>query len=194
MKRLSLRILFPIVAAVLFALLSFAGTRQPHIIDSGQSCDNGVCWGVDPVDIGTPADILLLAFNLPALIALLPLSPLVYWVDSGMVLRTAWGVAAVGQWFLIGRYFDTRRGLLSAGEPSRRVLLNRVWFGITMIAGALTFGLGLFGAIAAPPHSLWAVAMDATFVFWGLVFVVAALRWRASSSWGRQRFNSLHLS
>jgi hypothetical protein len=36
--------------------------------------------------------------------------------------------------------------------------------------------------------------MDATIVFWGLVFVVAALRWRASSPWGRQRFNSLRLS
>jgi hypothetical protein len=36
--------------------------------------------------------------------------------------------------------------------------------------------------------------MDASFVFWGLVLVTAALRWRASSSWAREHFNSLRLS
>jgi hypothetical protein len=197
LTRLSLRIVFPTVAAVLFALLSFASTRQTHIIDlegrEHTSNNTDVSWGAEPVDIGTPADVLLLAFNLPALIALLPLSPLAYWVESEMVLRIAWGVAAVGQWFLIGRYFDTRRGLLSAGEPSRSVLLNKVLFGITMVAGGIAFGAGLVRA-AAGHHSFWAMAMDACFVFWGLVLVIAALRWRASSSWAQQLFNSLRVS
>jgi len=196
LKSLSLRIVFPIVAAVLFAILSFSTTRQTHIIDLEgweHTSNTDVSWGAEPVDIGTPADVLLLAFNLPALIALLPLSPLAYWVDSEMVLRTAWGVAAVGQWFLIGRYFDTRRGLLSAGEPSRRVLLNKLLFGITMVAGGLALGTGLVRA-AAGHHSFWAVAMDASFVFWGLVLGIAGLRWRASSSWAREHSNSLHLS
>jgi hypothetical protein len=195
-KRLSLRIVFPTVAAILFTLLSLVTTRQTHIIDLEgweHASTTDVSWGAEPVDIGTPADVLLLAFNLPALIALLPLSPLAYWVDSVMVLRTAWGVAAVGQWFLIGRYLDSRRGLLSTGEPFRRVLLNKVLFGTTMVAGGLAFGAGLVRAVAGH-QSFWAVAMDASFVFWGLVLIIAALRWRALSSWARQDFNSLHLS
>ena len=90
------------MAAILFTLLSLATTRQTHIIDLEgweHASNTDVSWGTKPVDIGTPADVLLLAFNLPALIALLPLSPLAYWVDSEMVLRTAWGLATVGQWF-----------------------------------------------------------------------------------------------
>jgi len=195
-KGLSLRIAFPTVAAILFTLLSLATTRQTHIIDLEgweHASNTDVSWGAEPVDIGTPTDVLLLAFNLPALIALFPLSPLAYWVDSEMVLRTAWGVAAVGQWFLIGRYLDSRRGLLSAGEPSRRVLLNKMLFDITMVAGGIAFGAGLVRA-AAGHHSFWAMAMDACFVFWGSVLVIAALRWRASSSWAQQHFNSLRLS
>ena len=93
MKRLSLRIVFPILAAVLCAILSFAATRQTHVFDIeswGHSSGTEVGWGEEPVDIGTPADVLLLAFNLSALIALLPLLPLTYWVDSEIVLRTAW--------------------------------------------------------------------------------------------------------
>jgi len=184
------------VAAILFTLLSLATTRQTHIIDLEgweHASNTDVSWGTKPVDIGTPADVLLLAFNLPALIALLPLSPLAYWVDSEMVLRTAWGLATVGQWFLIGRYLDSRRGLLSTGEPFRRVLLNKVLFGISMIAGAFALGAGLVRATAGH-HSVWAMAMDASFVFWGLVLVIAALRWRASSSRAQQHFDSLRLS
>lgn len=196
MKRLALRIAFPILSAILFAILSFATTRQTHIIDLEgweHTSNTHISWGVEPVDIGTPADVLLLTLNLPALIALLPLSPFAFWVDSEIVLRTAWGLAAVGQWFLIGRYFNVRRGLLFAGEPSRRVWVNKVLFGIAMVAGGLIFGTGLVRA-AAGHHSLWAVAMDASFVFWGLVLVIATLRWRASSSWVRENSNSLRLS
>ena len=196
MKRVSLRIVFPILAAVLFAILSFAATRQNHVVDLegwGHSSDTKIPWGPEPVDIGPPADVVLLAFNLPSLIALLPLLPLTYWVDSEMVLRTAWGLGAVAQWFLIGRYFDTRRGLLSTGEPSRRVLLKKILVGITMVAGGLAFGVGLFRA-AAGHHSFWAVAIDASFVFWGLVLVVVALRWRSSSSWAEEHLSSLRLS
>jgi len=187
---------FPILAAALFAILSFAATRQNHVVDLEgweHSSDTKISWGQEPVDIGPPAEVVLLAFNLPALIALLPLFPLAYWVDSEMVLRTAWGLGAVAQWFLIGRYFDSRRGLLSTSEPSRRVLLKRVLVSITMVAGGLAFGAGLFRA-AAGHHNLWAVAMDASFVFWGLVLVVVALRWRASSSWAQEHFTSLRLS
>jgi len=196
LKRVSLRIVFPILAAVLFAILSFAATRQNHVVDLegwGHSSDTKISWGPEPVDIGPPADVVLLAFNLPSLIALLPLLPLTYWVDSEMVLRTAWGLGAVAQWFLIGSYFDTRRGLLSTGEPSRRVLLKKILVGITMVAGGLAFGVGLFRA-AAGHHSFWAVAMDASFVFWGLVLVVVALRWRSSSSWAEEHLSSLRLS
>jgi hypothetical protein len=196
LKRLSLRILFPILAAVLFAMLSFARARQNHVFDArgwGHSSDTELFSGEESDDIGTPADVVLLAFNLPALIALLSLSPLACWVDSEIALRTAWGLAAVGQWFLVGCFFDTRRGLLRAGEPSRRVLLNKVLFVIAMVAGGLAAGAGLFGA-ARGHHSLWGEAMDASFVFWGLVFVIVALRWRSSSSWAREHFNSFRLS
>ncbi len=145
------------------------------------------------MDIGTPADVLLLAFNLPALISLLPLLPLTYWVESETVLRTAWGLAAVGQWFLIGRYFDIQRGILSAREPNRHILLKKLLFAITMAAGALVLGFGLFDA-AGGHHAYWVMGMDASFVFWGLVFVIAALRWRSSSSWAQEHLDSLRLS
>jgi hypothetical protein len=196
LKRLSLRIVFPILAAVLFAILSFATARQTHVFDvRGWGHSSGAVGlpGEEQEDIGTPADVLLLAFNLPALIALFPLSPLGHWVDSEIALRTAWGVAAVGQWFLVGRFFDIRRRLLAAGKPSRRVWLNKVLFVIAMAAGGLVAGVGLFGA-AQGHDSLWGAAMDASFVFWGLVFVVVALRWRSSSSWAQEHFSSFRLS
>ena len=84
MKKLSFRTFFPILAAVLFVLLSIAAIRQQHVVDLpgwGKLSDHEIAWGEEPVDIGSPADIFLLVFNLPALIALLPLSPLTYWVD-----------------------------------------------------------------------------------------------------------------
>ncbi len=186
MKRLPLRIVFPILAAVLFAILSFVNTRQFHVIES-QGWGHYEGWGRDPEDIGTPANILLVAFNLPALIALLPLAPLTYWVeiDSEMVVRAVWGLGAVGQWFLIGSYLDTRRGLLSACKPIRRVWINKGLFGIAMVTGGAVTGFGIFTAVEAP-HSAWGFLMDASFVFWGLVFVIVALRWRSNSSWVRE--------
>jgi hypothetical protein len=196
LKRLPLRLVSPIFAAVLFAILSFAATRQTHVVDLegwGPRSGGEVAWDAEPLDIGTPADILLLAFNLPALIALLPLLPLTYWVDSEIVLRGAWGLGAVGQWFLIGSYFDMRRGLLPAGKPRDWRLLSTMGSGITMVAGGLAFGVGLFRAVAGH-DSFWAVTMDASFVFWGIVLVVVALRWRSSSSRARKHFNSLRLS
>jgi hypothetical protein len=113
------RIVLPIVTGLLFVVLCFAGSRQRGIVDLGRwgpSVENPGGWGTEPTDIGTPADILLVAFNLPALIALVPLFPLTNWIESEFLLRSAWGLAAIGQWFLIGRYFDVRRGVLPAGQ------------------------------------------------------------------------------
>ncbi len=197
MRKLSLRTFFPILAAVLFAILSLAATRQTHVIDlPGWEKISGrqISWGEEePVDIGTPADILLLAFNLPALLALLPLSPLTYWIDSEIALRTAWGLGAVGQWFLIGRYLDARRGLVPRWTPSRHVWLNKAIFGVTTGVGSLLVGVGVFGE-ASGHHSFWGVATDACFVFWGVAFVFLAFRWRSSLSWTRENVNSLGLS
>jgi hypothetical protein len=158
-------------------MLSFATRRQQHIIDLPgweKVSDHEIAWGEEPVDIGTPADILLLAFYLPAIVALLPLLPLTYWIDSEIVLRTAWGLSASGQWFLIGRYWNTRRGLLPA-------------------VGSVAAGLDIFGE-ASGHHNPWGVSRDASFVFWGIIFVILALRWRSSSSWPREQLNSPGLS
>jgi hypothetical protein len=47
---------------------------------------------------------------------------------------------------------------------------------------------------SSPGHeSLWVTAMNASFVFWGLAFVIFALRWRSSSSWAREHFSSYRL-
>jgi hypothetical protein len=192
LKRLSFRILLPTVAAVFFVMLCFAATRQSHVIDLegwGHSSENTIAWGAEPVDIGTPADVLLLAFNLPALIALLPLLPLAYWVESEIVLRIAWGLAAVGQWFLIGRYFDSRKRL-SNGERSLSLPFKKILFSITLVAGVLAFGLGAY-SVAAGHSSPWAIGMAASSVFWGLVLVIFALRWRLSSA---DHIDSLRIS
>jgi hypothetical protein len=185
LKRLPLRIAFPILASVLFVILSFVNTRQFHVIEL-QGWGHYEGWGQGPVDIGTPANILLVAFNLPALIALLPLVPLTHWVeiDSEMVIRAVWGLGAVGQWFLIGSYLDMHRGLLSACKPIPRVWINKVLFGIAMLTGGAVTGFGIFTAVEGP-QSAWGFLMDASFVFWGLVFVIVALRWRSNSSWAR---------
>ena len=100
LKRLPLRIAFPILASVLFVILSFVNNRQFHVIEL-QGWGRYEGWGQGPVDIGTPANILLVAFNLPALIALLPLVPLTYWVeiDSEMVVRAVWVSAQSGSGF-----------------------------------------------------------------------------------------------
>jgi hypothetical protein len=176
-------------------MLSFVATRQLGIIELGgwgSSSKDAIAWGTEPVDIGRPADILLLAFNLPALIALFPLLPLTYWIESEFVLRVAWGLAAVGQWFLIGRYFDIRRGLLPAGQPSSPLWLKKILFSITMVAGALSLGIGLYSV--AGHSSIWGIGMAASFVFWGFTLLILALRWRASSAWASDHFNFLRLS
>ena len=176
-------------------MLCFLAARQCGIIEWGgwgSSSKDAIAWGTEPVDIGTPADVLLLAFNLPALIALLPLLPLTYWVESEFVLRGAWGLAAVGQWFLIGRYFDIRRGLLPVGQPSSPLWLKKSLFNITMAAGALSLGMGLYSV--AGHSSIWGIGMAASFVFWGFTLLIFALRWRASSAWASDHFNFLRLS
>jgi hypothetical protein len=132
-------------------MLCFVATRQSGIIELGgwgASSKDALASVREPVDIGTPADVLLLAFNLPALIALLPLFALTYWIESGFVLRSAWGLAAVGQWFLIGRCFDIRPGLLPAGQPSLPLWLKKALFNITMVARALALGRGLYSVAA----------------------------------------------
>jgi hypothetical protein len=47
----------------------------------------------------------------------------------------------------------------------------------TMVTGGAVAGFGIFTAVEGP-QSAWGLLMDASFVFWGLVFVIAALRWR----------------
>lgn len=159
----------------------------------GSVFQRALASGTEPVDIGTPADVLLLAINLPALIALLPLMPLTYWIESEFVLRGAWCLATVGQWFLIGRYFDIRRGLLPAGQPTLPLRLKKVLFNITMVTGALALGAGLY-SVAAGHTSIWGIGMAASLVFWGFTLLVFALRWRASSAWARDHSNFLRLS
>jgi hypothetical protein len=176
-------------------MLCFLAARQSSIVELGRwgsSSKDAIAWGTEPVDIGTPADVLLLAFNLPALIALLPLLPLTYWIESEFVLRGAWGLAAVGQWFLIGRYFDIRRGLLPVGQPSSPLWLKKILFNIAMVAGALSLGMGLYSV--AGHSSVWGIGMAASCVLWGFTLLIFALRWRASSAWTSDHFNFLRLS
>ena len=193
---ISLRVFLPIAAGVSFAALCIAGTRQNHVIDIpgwSHSVGNTVRWGEEPTDIGTPGDVLLLALNFPALIALLPLSPLAYWIESEIVLRIAWGLAAVGQWYLIGRYFDIRRGLVARNEWNLKLSLKKLVFNAAMVAGAIALGMGSF-SIAVGHSSPWAFVWDTGFVLWGLAFLIVALRWRSSSAWSRDRIDTLGLS
>ena len=190
--RIRWRILLPVTAGLMFMTLCFATTRQSGIVDWGRwgpSTENPSGWGTESTDIGTPADVLLFAFNLPALMALLPLLPLTYWIESEFVLRSAWGLAAVGQWFLIGRYFDIRRGLLPAGKPRLPTWVRKVLFSITMVAGALALGVGLYSIVG---HStVWGIGMAASFILWGLILLIFALRWRASTAWASDHFTFL---
>jgi hypothetical protein len=188
LNRLPLRVFFPIVAGLLFAILCFAASRENQILDVAGWTHSG--WE-EPVDIGTPADVLLLIFSLPALICLLPLLSLTYWIESELVLRTAWGLVAVVQWFLIGRYFDIRQRTLPVRGMGHGLLLRKLVFATAMTAGAMTLGCGLFNA-AQGHYALWAMVMDGGFIVWGLIFVIASLRWR--SSWARDDSISLHLS
>ena len=101
MKALPLRIVLPIAAVVCFVGLSLMASGQAHVLDkAGWSSDSRIDWE-EPEDIGTPADVLLLALNLPALIALLPLLPFAGWIESETVLRAFWAVGSAGQWFVV---------------------------------------------------------------------------------------------
>jgi hypothetical protein len=62
---------------------------------------------------------------------------------------------------------------------------------MAMTAGSMMLGGGLFDA-AQGYYSLWALVVDAALVVWGLIFDIAALRWR--SSWARNDSISLHVS
>jgi hypothetical protein len=193
--RIRWRIVLPDVAGLMFMTLCLAATRQSGIVDWGRwgpSVENPSGWGTEPTDIGAPADILLLAFNLPALMALLPFLPLTYWIESEFILRGAWGLAALGQWFLIGRYFDIRRGLVSEGKPTLPTWLRKVLFSVIMVGGALALGMGLYSLVG---HStVWGIGMAASFIIWGFVLLIFALRWRASASWASDHLNFLRLS
>ena len=193
---ISLRMFLPIAAGVLFAALCVAAARQNHVIDIpgwSHPAGNTLRWGPEPTDIGTPGDVLLLAFNLPALVALLPLAPLTYWIQSEIVLRTAWGLASVGQWYLIGRHFDVRRGLLAQSESNLKLSLKKVLFGAGMATGGIAVGTGGF-SIAAGHSSPWAFVWGTSFVLWGMALMILALRWRSSSAWSKDRIDSLGLS
>jgi hypothetical protein len=200
LKKLPLRVLLPILAAIAFAILSYATTLQAHVIETDNwtpSSNNAVGWGEGPTDIGTPADALLVVLGLPALIALIPVSPLGYWVDfSEPVLRAAWGLATVGQWFLIGRYFDVRRGLLSRSRPSARVWVNKLLFGTAMVVGAPVAVAGVLSllGVVVEPHGVCGFPMYTGVTFWGSAAVMGALRWRSSSSWAANDLDAIHLS
>jgi hypothetical protein len=193
--RIRWSIVLPVGAGLMFMTLCLAATRQSGIVDWGRwgsSVENPSGWATEPTDIGVPADILLLAFNLPALMALLPLLPLTYWIGSEFILRGAWGLAALGQWFLIGRYFDIRHGHVSEGNPKLPTWLRKVLFSVIMAGGALALGMGLYSLVG---HStVWGIGMVASFIIWGFVLLIFALRWRASASWDSDHLNFLRLS
>jgi len=200
LKKLPLRVLLPILAAVAFAILSFATTIQTHIIETDNrtpSSNGAVGWGDGPTDIGTPADALLLVLGFPALIALIPLRPLAYWADfSEPVLLAAWGLAVVGQWLLIGRYFDVQRGLLSRSQPDGHVWRDKLLFGTAMLVGAPAATAGFLSLLACilDHLGLWSVVIYGGMTFWGSAAVMGALRSRSSSSWAASDLDSIHLS
>lgn len=123
---------------------------------------------------------------------LLPFLPLTDWIESEFVLRGAWGLAAIGQWFLIGRYFDVRQGLISADKPKLPTCLRKLFFSVAMLGGALALGMGLYSLVG---HStIWGIGMATSFIIWGLVLLIFALRWRASAAWATDHLNFLRLS
>jgi hypothetical protein len=195
LKRVPRRVVLPVIAGVAFVSLSWFAIRQGHITDTAgwsHSSQIGVAWGPEPTDIGPPADVLLRAFNLPALIALFPLFPLTYLIESEVLLRGAWGLVAVGQWFLIGCYFDRTRGLIRDLSWNVNVTAKKVLCNVTIIAGGLTLGVGAYSAIAGH-SSVWAAAGDASFVFWGSVLFIYGLQWRSYLASLRPHIDSLHL-
>lgn len=194
------RIVLPIVAGIFFVTLSWVSFHSRPVVDQpGWGNPETAVVIIDddaPEDIGPPSDLVLIALNLPAgVVAVISFLPLVFLADfhNEMVLRTLWGLAAVGQWFLIGRFFDGRRGQLSVRRPSRQFLIRKALFFAMMVVGSFLVGFGIY-AETLGHSSLWAVAMFASFAFWGILLVVAALRWRSSSASARERDDTLSLS
>ena len=112
------------------------------------------------------------------------------------VLRTAWGLAVVGQWLLIGRTFDVRRGLLSRSHPGERIWLDKLLFGTAMVVGAPLAVGGPLGLLASILDHLgvWSFVIYSGMTFWGSAAVMGALRWRSSSSWAAPGLDAIHLS
>ena len=124
----------------------------------------------------------------PALIALIPLQPLcVLGRFLRVALRTAWGLAVVGQWLLsIAALLDIQRGLLARSRTGRTRLARQIvvrhsnggrerqwpW------AASLDFLLASWITSA-----FGALSIYCRHDFLGIGSIMGALRWRSSSSW-----------
>jgi hypothetical protein len=62
-----------------------------------------------------------------------------------------------------------------------------------MIVGTYVLGFGI--SVAVMGHqAFWGMVMSFTFVPWGLLIVMLALRWRSSPSWVKEDIIALRLS
>jgi len=162
---------------MLTAALYSVGRQQEEGVEPG-------AWDGPP-----PRSIeFAIALNIPAAIAALPGGLLFELVTDGFdhPSRTQWhevisnfylAAFVVGQWFVIGRWLDRRRGLLPSSR-TRSVLKNSIIILVTALAGSLFF---VCFAIWHMNHSGWTSTwiQGAGITTWGSIAAfVLALRLR----------------
>lgn len=130
MKRKGLRHVLPVVFTIVYVVLVYVGDRQDHSTsrsahnsqavpepdDLNSETVEGVGWDPDPH--GPPASVqCAIGMNLPAVIAALPAILLAEKFSperetSEHVGYLVGGLFVPALWFLVGRWFDRRLGLL----------------------------------------------------------------------------------
>lgn len=177
MLRIPFRYLLPLLVVILTAALYFVGRQQQQGIDLRS-------WDGPPP---RPIEIAV-ALNVPAVIAALPGGLLLVLGTGGIahLPRARWyetvgnsylAAFVFGQWFLIGRWLDRRRGLVPSSS-SRLVPRGSRIVHVAALLGSLFFvWFGIWRMLHSGWMSSWIPGAGIT--VWGSIAAIAlALRLR----------------
>jgi hypothetical protein len=178
MIRIPYRYVLPLSAVMLTTALYFVGRLQQRGIEPGY-------WDGPP-----PRSIeIAMALNIPAGIAAIPVDLLFEFATGGFehASRATWHEAAgilyiaafvFGQWFLVGRWYDRRRGLLPSSSTIPVLRTSRIVHVVALVGSLLFICFGIWHMLHNGWTSTWITG--AGIAAWGSIAsiaVVPRLRW-----------------
>ena len=169
----------PLCQALVFACLMLMAQVEPK--GTHAAANNG--WTcIEEAHEAEPAALMVaILLDAPGA-SVIPLAvpfEFVFQNHAGGIILGAWGLGTILQWFLIGGYIDSKRGLVQ-WQPSPANFRKRAVF----VYGVACAGVGLAGAAYSLSKIDCIVAADiivATGVCcWAVVMFVVLMRWRNS--------------